>query len=157
MIRRRLARLRERGQERTVGEQHRFEILEHTADAGIVARGATLEEAFEAAAEGMYALMVELDGVGEAETREVTATGSDEEQMLEHWLLELLFLTETEGLVFRRFDVEIGDTSLRGSAHGERLDRERHEILGDVKGVTRHLTQVEREDGGYRVRVLFDM
>ena len=138
-------------------EQPRFEVLEHTADAGIVARGATLADAFAAAAEGMYALMVDVAGVRETESRDVTATGADELQLLEHWLLELLFLTETEGLVFRRFDVELDGTSLRARAHGEHLDRERHEIGGDVKGVTRHLTQVEREDGGYRVRVLFDM
>jgi SHS2 domain-containing protein len=143
------------------GGQARFEILEHTADAGIVAHAATLSEAFEAAAEGMYTLMVDPAGVREAETADVTATGADECQLLEHWLLELLFLTETEGPLFRRFDVTIDGTTLRGRAHGERLDRERHAIRGDVKGVTRHLTYVEREDGqaggGYRVRVLFDM
>lgn len=139
----------------------RFEILEHTADAGIVARGATMAEAFEAAAEGMYALMVDPTGVRETETVDVTATGADDCQLLEHWLLELLFLTETEALVFGRFDVTIDGATLHARAHGERLDRERHAIRGEVKGVTRHLTQVEREDGqaggGYRVRVLFDM
>lgn len=137
----------------------RFEVLEHTADAGIVARGADLPDAFAAAAEGMYALMVDLAEVRETESRDVTAAGADLRQLLEHWLLELLFLTETERFVFRRFDVEIGEdgTSLRARAFGERLDPERHAAGGDVKGVTRHLTEVEREDGGYRVRVLFDL
>jgi SHS2 domain-containing protein len=135
----------------------RYEVLEHTADAGIVARGATLAEAFEAAAEGMYALMVDPAGVREIDSRDVTATGTDEGQLLEHWLLELLFLTETEALVFGRFEVTIDGATLEARAHGERLDRARHAIRGDVKGVTRHLTQVEEEEGGYRVRVLFDM
>lgn len=137
--------------------ERRFEILEHTADAGIVAHGTTMADAFAAAAEGMYALMVDTAAVRETVSREVTATGSDECQLLEHWLLELLLLTETEGLVFRRFNVEIDGGSLKAVAHGEALDRERHVILGDVKGVTRHLTAVEREDAGHRVRVLFDM
>ena len=34
-----------------------FKVLEHTADAGIVARGRTLDEAFEQTAVGMYSLM----------------------------------------------------------------------------------------------------
>jgi len=44
-----------------------FEILEHTADAGVVARGRTLAEAFVHAAEGMFSIMVDLDGVREVE------------------------------------------------------------------------------------------
>jgi SHS2 domain-containing protein len=105
----------------------------------------------------MYSLMVDIEGVRATQTREVTASGADECQLLEHWLLELLLLTETEGLVFRRFDVEIDGTKLSAVAHGEPLDRELHSILGDVKGVTRHMTSVERDDAGYTVRVLFDM
>jgi SHS2 domain-containing protein len=137
----------------------RFEIIEHTADAGIVARGATLADAFAAAAEGMYALMVDVGAVRETEARDVTAAGADACRLLEHWLLELLFLTETERLVFRRFEVDIAQdgASLRARAFGERLDPERHAVSAAVKGVTRHLTEVTPEDGGVRVRVLFDL
>src|SRR3972149_294317 len=39
-----------------------FEILEHTADVGIVAHGASLEEIFANAAAGMFALMADPDG-----------------------------------------------------------------------------------------------
>ena len=135
----------------------RFEIVEHTADAGIVAHGTSLADAFAAAAEGMYALMVDLDGVRDVEERALDVTARDLAQLLERWLLELLFLTETEQLVFRRFDVRIDGLSLRATAFGERIDPERHELRGDVKGVTRHMTEVERGDGDYRVRVLFDL
>ena len=134
-----------------------FEIVEHTADAGIIAHGSTLAETFAHAAEGMYALMVDLDGVREAATREIQASGADLERLLTNWLLELLFVTETEGLVFRRFDVEVEGTSLRAVAHGEPLDAERHELGGMVKGVTRHMMEVVPEDGGYRARILFDL
>jgi SHS2 domain-containing protein len=134
-----------------------FEIFEHTADAGIIAHGSTLAETFAHAAEGMYALMVGLDGVREAATREIAASGEDLERLLTNWLLELLFVTETEGLVFRRFDVEVEGTSLRAVAYGEPVDPERHELGGVVKGVTRHMMEVVPEDGGYRARILFDL
>lgn len=65
-----------------------FEILEHTADAGIVAHGGTLAETFAHAAEGMYALMVDLDGVRDTEVREIAASGEDLERLLTNWLLE---------------------------------------------------------------------
>lgn len=137
----------------------RYEPLEHTSEAGIIARGATLAEAFVSAAEGMYALMLDLGAVREREEREVMLTGASQKDLLVDWLLELIFLTETEDLVFRRFQIdELSETSLRGRAWGERFDRERHRSENVVvKAVTRHLLEISRENAGYRVQVLFDI
>jgi SHS2 domain-containing protein len=134
-----------------------YEVIEHTADAGIVAIGETKAEAFAQAAEGMYSLLTNPMLVHELEEREVSVEARDDTRLLERWLLELLFLTETEGLLFGRFDVSIEGSRLRATAHGERIDPERHELRGDIKGVTRHMTQVECIDGGCRVSVLLDM
>ncbi len=137
----------------------RYEPLEHTAEAGIVAHGATLAEAFANVAEGMYDLIVELDGVEERETRDLAVEGESPDKLLVDWLLELIFLTETEGLVFRRFQVdELSDTKLRARAWGEPFDPERHHSNNVmVKAVTQYLLEIREEDGGYRVQVLFDI
>ena len=137
----------------------RYEPLEHTAEAGVVAHGATLAEAFANAAEGMYDLIVDLDGIVERETRDVAVDGESSDKLLMDWLLELIFLTETEGLVFRRFQVdELSDTKLRGRAWGEPFDPERHRSNNVmVKAVTQYLLEIGEEDGGYRVQVLFDI
>ena len=139
--------------------QPRYEPLEHTGEAGVVAHGATLAEAFANAAEGMYALIVELDGVEEREMRQVALEGTSHEALLVDWLLELIFLTETEGLIFRRFQVdELSETRLRGRAWGERFDPERHRSNNVmVKAVTQHMLEIAPEDGGYRVQVLLDI
>jgi SHS2 domain-containing protein len=136
----------------------RYEPLEHTAEAGVIARGATLSEAFANAAEGMYALVLELEGVEERETREVALEAESLESLLVDWLQELVFLTESEGLVFRRFEAELSDMKLRGRAWGEPFDEERH-VTNNVmvKAVTRHMLEIAEEDGGYRVQVLFDI
>jgi SHS2 domain-containing protein len=137
----------------------RYEPLEHTSEAGIIARGATLGEAFANAAEGMYALLVELDGVEERETREVALEGESTEALLVDWLLELVFLTETEELIFRRFEIEeLSEARLRARVWGERFDPERHRSHhAVVKAVTQHLLEIAQEDGGYRIQVLFDI
>jgi len=137
----------------------RYEPLEHTAEAGVIARGATLAEAFANAAEGMYSLVLELEGVREREEREVALEGESLESLLADWLQELVFLTETEGLVFRRFAVdELSEAGLRARAWGERFDPERHRSHNVmVKAVTQHLLEIAPEDGGYRVQVLFDI
>ena len=134
-----------------------FEVLEHTADAGLTARGATLSETFEQAARGMYALMVDLDSVRETEVRYVETGADSPEDLLVRWLLDLLFLTETERMLFHRFEVEIADGALRAKAHGEPIDEERHALGVAIKAVTRHLLEVAPEDGGFRARVLFDI
>jgi SHS2 domain-containing protein len=134
-----------------------FEVFEHTADAGVVAEGRTLPEVFVEAAKGMYSLMVSLPTVRRNVRREVEAEGSDLEHLLTNWLLELLMITETEGLVFSAFEVRLADGKLHGVAEGEPLDEARHDPQAVVKGVTRHLLSVEPVDGGYRARVIFDL
>jgi SHS2 domain-containing protein len=139
------------------GDPRGYRIIEHTADAGIEAFGATKEEAFARAAEGMYTLMLDPTRVREDHRMTVRVVAEDGVGLLERWLKELLFITDTSGMVFRRFEVTIRDNHLEAIAHGELLDVERHQPRGDIKGVTKHLTAIERLDGEYRVRVLFDM
>jgi SHS2 domain-containing protein len=121
-----------------------FEVLEHTADAGIVARGATPAEAFAQAARGMYALMVDIDRVAPREAREIALEAPDLEHLLAHWLVELLYLTETEGLVFSSFDVDVNPElhTLRARVHGDLLNEEHHDAGYDVKAVTYHGLEV---------------
>jgi SHS2 domain-containing protein len=140
-------------------DRPRYEPLEHTSEAGVIARGATLAEAFANAAEGMYALVLELDGVAEREERGIELEGDGYEALLVDWLMELVFLTETEGLVFRRFAVdELSEHRLRARAYGEPFDGERHRSHNVmVKAVTHHMLEIAREDAGYRVQVLFDV
>lgn len=136
-----------------------FELLDHTSDVGILARAATFAGAFEQAARGLYALMVDLDQVEPLETREVTVAAPDRERLLVAWLAELLFLTESEGLVFSTFQVEVEPETitLRALAHGEPLDPARHDPAYDVKAITYHDLEVAEGPEGWRCRVIVDV
>jgi SHS2 domain-containing protein len=135
-----------------------FEILEHTADAGIVAHARSLEELFANAAAGMFSLMADLGGVRQTEEREIDVEARDREALLVRWLTELLYYLDAEEMLFSRFDVEEAtDTRLRARAYGERIDPRRHRLHFGVKAVTRHMLEVAPEDGGYRAQVLFDI
>jgi len=125
---------------------------------GVVVHGADLPELFANAALAMFSLMADLDGVGEGEVREVAVQARDLEGLLVHWLTELLYHLDAEELLFCRFQVlELSETAMRARAFGERVDRERHRLHFAVKAVTRHLLRLEREDGGYRATILFDI
>ncbi len=107
----------------------------------------------------MYALMVDLDRVEPREARALAVSAPDLERLLVHWLVDLLFVTETEGLVFAAFEVEVDEAagSLRALAHGEPFDPERHDAGYDVKAVTYHDLEVVREASGWRARVILDV
>ncbi|HEY5639818.1 MAG TPA: archease [Dehalococcoidia bacterium] len=135
-----------------------FEQIEHTADAGIIAHGATLAELFKNAAAGMFALMVAPGTVRDSLRREVTVEARDVEGLLVAWLAELLFYVDAEELLFGRFDVHaIDDQHIAATVFGEPIDRARHELRLGVKAVTRHMLDVSREPDGYRATVLFDI
>src|SRR4030042_4440642 len=103
-----------------------FEFFDHPADVGLIARGATLGEAFVNAARGMFTLMVDLERVAEREERRVEVEADDAEGLLVNWLAELLYISEVDGLVFRRFDIEeASETRLAARGFREPLGLER--------------------------------
>ena len=135
-----------------------FEFLEHTADVGVIAHGQTLAEAFVHAAEGMFSVMVNLKGVREEEERSLAVEAHDWPSLLVAWLSELVYFSDVDGLVFKRFEIrEMEPYSLRATAYGERIDRQRHELGAGVKAITRHMLEVDEEEDGYRVQVLLDI
>jgi SHS2 domain-containing protein len=134
-----------------------FEVIDHTADVGIIAYGADLKQAFANAAKGLFSLITELDDVKEVLHRDAELTATDEESLLVEWLNELIYQFDTEGLIFKRFDVvELDNTRLKARGYGEKIDKARHRLKTGVKAATYHMLKVERSNGG-QVQVLFDI
>jgi SHS2 domain-containing protein len=115
-----------------------FTFLEHTADVGIVATGATLGEALAWAAKGMFSAIADLDRVVPRKRLEVSVISSDSSALVVDWLNELLYRYEAEGFSPREFKVTVDDTGtgLHAQCWGEPIDLERHEILTSVKAAT---------------------
>jgi SHS2 domain-containing protein len=134
-----------------------FEIIDHTADIGIVARGADLKQAFATAAVALFSLIAELEDVSEAISRDMEVTADDRESLLVEWLNELIYLFEVENIIFKRFEVtELSDTRLKARGCGERMDASRHRLKGGVKAATYYMLKVDKDDG-YRVQVILDV
>ena len=134
-----------------------FEILDHTADTGIIAHGDNLKKAFENAARGMFSLITELTIIQNDLTREINASSLDRESLLVNWLNELIYLFDVENLIFSNFDIiHLNDTSISAIAYGEKVDLSKHEIKTGIKAATYHMLEIEENDG-CRVQVLFDL
>ncbi len=134
-----------------------FEIINHTADVGIRAYGADMSEAFANAARALFSLITELDDVGEFLHRDIELTAPDEESLLVEWLNELIYLFDTENIVFKRFDVtKLNNTQLKARSYGEKVDSSKHRLKTGVKAATYHMLKVGKGNG-CRVQVLFDI
>ena len=134
-----------------------FEIINHTADVGIVAYGSDLSQAFANAARALFSLITELDDVAEVLHRDVELTAADEEELLVAWLNELIYLFDTENVIFKRFDIiQLNQNQLKARSYGEKVDRTKHRLKTGVKAATYHMLKIDRCDG-CRVQVLFDI
>ncbi len=134
-----------------------FEIFEHTADTGIIAYGKDLRQAFANAARGLFSLITELETVKEVLERDIEVSAADRDSLLVAWLNELIYIFDTEYILFKRFDIiRLGQRHLVARGYGEKVDRARHELKTGVKAATYHMLAVEQKDG-WRLQVLFDI
>lgn len=135
----------------------RFEVVDHTADIGLIAYGSTLEEVFVNAAYGMFSLIAELDQVEERIHREIETEAPDQGELLVTWLNELLYFFDAESLLFKRFEIlRLDQTWLQARAFGEKVDPTRHRVKTAVKAATYHLLKLE-EGNGLRAQIIFDV
>jgi SHS2 domain-containing protein len=134
-----------------------FEIVNHTADVGIIAYGADMSQAFANAARALFSLITELDDVEEVLHRDIELTASDEESLLVEWLNELIYQFDTECIIFKRFDIiQLDNTQLMARSYGEKVDSSKHKLKTGVKAATYHMLKVDKGDG-CKVQVLFDI
>ena len=102
-----------------------FKFLDHPADVGFVAHGKTLPETFAAAAQALCDFGWELKNVQPRQQMEIRARAATLEDLLYSWLSEILFLTDAEQWVFRRFQVhEVREQSEKEKEGTERLTAE---------------------------------
>jgi SHS2 domain-containing protein len=133
------------------------EIIEHTADVGIIARGETVEDLFAAAAEGMLSFLIGRDEVSPRETRRRVVSADDQEGLLVAWLNDLLLLLNADGFIAGAVTIlECSETRLVADVQGEPVDPTRHHFRLDVKAATYHQLAISRPNG-WTARVIFDV
>jgi SHS2 domain-containing protein len=141
-----------------------YKFLEEigTADIAFEATGRDLPELFRAAADATMNVMIDnLDAIESRETRHIELSNDQIDMLLFDFLQELIYFKDAERLLLRVRDVRIdeggGKHFLKAKATGEPLDAARHHQRADVKAVTLHDFFVEKQDAGWKARVLLDI
>lgn len=133
-----------------------FEILEHTADVGILAEGASLGEVFEQAALGLADIMG-IHAPGGGETLDIEVEATDTGALLVDWLSEILWLHDSRDALLGGVEaVEITETRAKGRVR--LVPRSGKDVEGtQVKAITYHQLEVEPNGAGWHARVFVDV
>ena len=144
-----------------IAEQPRmlpFRMLEHTADIGFEAFGASRQDVFRNAARALMHVMVDLETIAPREGKPLSAEASDMPSLLVNWLSEILYLFDAEGWLFRDFQFDaLTERVVTAVARGERFDRRKHQVKLLVKAVTYHQLDLVETAEGWRAQVYVDI
>lgn len=133
-----------------------------TADIAFEASGRDLPELFTAAADATMNVMIDnLNAIEPRETRQVELSNDNVDMLLFDFLQELIYFKDAKRLLLRAREMQIDQKDegyfLKAKVAGERLDNARHQQRADVKAVTLHGFSVEKDDDGWKAKVLLDI
>ena len=136
----------------------RFEFVDHTGDLGVRVFGQTMSELFEKAGEAVTFILTDPETIRIRETRKLLLDAKTDEELLITWLNELVYLFDTEGLLFKTYDVfSLHNHRLEALAQGEIYVEGRHPIKTAVKAATYHQLKIENLRGLWTAQVIFDL
>jgi SHS2 domain-containing protein len=134
-----------------------FELLDiATADMAFAAYGRTLDELFSNAAKAVTSIMFEGD-IGQKIVRKMKLEEDEDIVLLQKWLSEIVYLHDSERLLFSRFDVRTDGRRLSATIYGEKYDPKKHKFIIDIKAVTYHRMSIDKIKEGYRCTVVVDV
>jgi len=140
------------------GMKRTFEIIDHTADVGIVAYGADVKELFCNAALALFSLIIEPESIEEKLHLSLEVSSEDRVSLLVEWLNELIYLFDVKHILFNRFDIEsLTHNQLKATCYGEDFDPMKHKIKIGVKAATYHMLKLDKDGDRYKAQIILDI
>jgi SHS2 domain-containing protein len=135
-----------------------FELLDHPADIGFRASGASLETLFANCAQALIYIILDPSNIQSVQRVSLSADGGDYESLLVNWLNEVLYYVDGKRIAFSAFDIsQLSETHIECVATGEARDLQRHPPKLAVKAVTYHQLKVQRTENGWIAEVYVDV
>jgi SHS2 domain-containing protein len=140
------------------GMKTAFEIIDHTADVGIIVYGADVKELFANAALALFSLITEPESIQEKSHLNLRVSSDERDSLLVEWLNELIYFFDAKHILFNRFDIQsLTQNELKATCHGEGFDPMKHKIKRGVKAATYHMLRLDKNNDGYKAQVILDI
>ena len=131
------------------------------ADIAFEARGKTLHELFEAAAQAVFETMADVSTIAPKKTKKISLSASSLDRLLYDFLSEIIFVKDTDSLVFCTANVNVKETSkgcsLTATLTGDTINPETQKLGNDVKAITMHMFTLAKNKDDYTARVVIDI
>jgi SHS2 domain-containing protein len=143
---------------------HAFHFLADvaTADLAFDASGDSLQELFQGATCAVIEALADPSTVGSTWRQTIERTDEDPAELLFDWLSDLVYWKDAAGVVFSRSELTLTRQDhdywkLAGVLYGEPVNGSAQTLRADVKGVTKHLYRLLRNEERWTVRVVLDV
>ncbi|MBX3330219.1 MAG: archease [Nitrospira sp.] len=143
---------------------HGFHFLDDVAIADLAfdAFGDSLQELFQGATCAVIEALADPATVGVTWRQTIERTDEDPAELLFDWLSDLVYWKDAAGVVFSRSELTLirqdhGCWKLTGLLYGEPVNGSAQTLRADVKGITKHLYEVNQEDMRWHARVVVDV
>ncbi len=140
----------------------KYRFLEDVAiaDSAFEAEADSLEDLFQTCALATFEVMADTSTIKSQSKEEVELAAENLEELLFDWLAELIYLKDSQSILFGKFEVQIKEEEgyrLFASVWGEPADQKKHKVRVDVKAVTYHLLEVKQVEGKWIAKVVLDI
>ena len=130
------------------------------ADTAFEATGKSLEEFFVACALATTRTMINPKTLEKKIKKELVLGGEKIDILLYDFLSELVFLKDSERLLFKEFKIKIEKNKkykLRATCYGDKINPDKQELGTDVKAITMHEFKVEETKAGFKTKITLDL
>ncbi len=137
-----------------------YKFLPHTADAMFEVKAKDVEKVFIDSAKALNAIQVRLNTLKKRIKKEIILKNDSLEFLLYDFLEELVFLKDTEQLLFKDFKVKIKKNEkyeLFAECYGDKINPNQQELLCDVKAITLENFKLWREKNFWKATVIVDI
>jgi|SRR3989344_7714101 len=137
----------------------KFKYLEDIAIADIAfeAYGKTLNELFENAAYAFFDITANPKTIQQKIKKTIRLKNHDVKDLLYNFLSELIFLKDSQQLIFSKIKVDIKNNNIAAVLFGDKINPKKQELRNDIKAVTLHLFNLEKMKNNYKATVVVDI
>ncbi len=139
-----------------------YRFIEHTADIAVEVEAITIEDLFSLSCHAWRDAALESTDTSSTESKFIYFSAGTPEELLVQLLGEINFLLYTHQWVFNSVEElkifsDDNGYKLYADLLGEMLDQNIHHLKEEIKAVTYHQMKIEKAEGYFHTRIVFDV
>ncbi|MBQ6219475.1 MAG: archease [Methanosphaera sp.] len=138
-----------------------YKYFDTTADIGIEVKANSIEEALKLSAHATLNLITDIDNIKPKISKKIEIESEDEYGLLYDWITELLILLDSENFMTSKYDIKTTKTNenylLTGTIYGDTYNTDIYNYKTEVKAITYHEMNIEKQDEQITIKFIVDL